>query len=461
MRALLVLAWPLMAGTACAQAISVRLDQATRVRMDQAIRRCLEEDGTPSASVAVVVGGEVSYMGAYGDAALHPKAPALTTTRYQLASISKTFTAEALLLLEADGKLSLTDKVSRWFPDVTGASEISLRELLNHTSGLPDHNAQGYPAGAKSKPTPPDQIIAEWGHHPLLFPPGTQFHYSNLEYQIAGRIAEKVSGTPLFQLMQERIFTPLRMTATIDLDTIPQGSAELATGYVQTALAGLEPAPYEGPGWSFGSGQVVTTAHDVALWDIAFLKGQVLPPQQAAEETTVASLANGTTKPSALGLFVSRDEGVLRYYHTGEAFGFEAVNIIYPNADLAIVVLTNTNVEPTYLKIADELTYLLLPPTEEGAFARNLFAGLQNGRPDLSLFSDDLKQYLTSARLNEYSSSLGALGPPQAFSLDHSQTVDGLTTRDYEVTVAGRRLHMHLLLLPDQKLEDIAVTRAQ
>lgn len=119
---------------------------------------------------------------------------------------------------------------------------------------------------------------------------------------MAGRIVEKVSGKPLFKFMQERIFRPLHMDATIDLDTIQDGSSALATGYTQTALAPLEPAPYEGPGWSFGSGQVVTTAQDVALWDAAFLKRQLLPARQAAEEVTPANLANGSTYPSALGL---------------------------------------------------------------------------------------------------------------------------------------------------------------
>src|SRR5439155_12526702 len=172
---------------------------------------------------------------------------------------------------------------SRWFPDLTGASQITVRELLNHTSGYPDHYPQSYPAGPKGAAASPDRIINEWGHHQLLFSPGTQFHYSNLEYEIAGRIVEKVSGEPLFQFMQEHIFGPLQMTSTMDLDTIPDGSTALATGYVQNALAPLQPAPYEGPGWSFGSGQVVTTAEDVARWDAAFLQHRVLPEREAAE----------------------------------------------------------------------------------------------------------------------------------------------------------------------------------
>jgi CubicO group peptidase (beta-lactamase class C family) len=348
----------LATGFAYGQAAS-QPDHAMQTKMDEVVRRCLREDGTPSASVAIVEGGRITYIAAFGDAVMRPKSAATETTRYQLASISKTFVAQAVLLLEADGKLSLEDRVSKWYPSLTGAADVTLRELLNHTSGYPDHYPESYPAGAKAKAAEPDQIIEEWGHHPLLFTPGTQFHYSNLEYEIAGRIVEKVSRRPLFQFMQERIFAPLHMDATIDLDTIPNGSPALATGYTQTALAPLEPAPYEGPGWSFGSGQVVTTAKDVALWDVAFLERHVLPREQAAEEVTPARLANGSTYPYTLGLFVSHEQGVLRYYHSGQGQGFEAINMIYPDSSKAIVVLTNTSAKPTFMKIADELKHCI------------------------------------------------------------------------------------------------------
>src|SRR5215467_5736187 len=96
-------------------------NRAMRTKMDEDIRRCLQQDGTPSASVAVVEGGQITYLAAFGDAVLHPKKAASEKTRYQLASISKTFTAQAILLLEADGKLSLEDKVSKWYPGLSGA----------------------------------------------------------------------------------------------------------------------------------------------------------------------------------------------------------------------------------------------------------------------------------------------------------------------------------------------------
>lgn len=441
-------------------ASSQAIDPAMRAQIDQVIQRCVKADGTPSASVAVVIDGHVAYANAFGAAVLSPRQPATSTTRYQLASISKTFTAQAILLLVADGKVSLNDPVSRWYPDLTSASQVTVRQLLNHTSGYPDHYPEGYPAGPRGAAATPDSIIAEWGHHPLLFAPGTQFHYSNLEYEIAGRIVEKVSGQPLFQFLQQRIFVPLQMTSVMDLDTIPDGSPALATGYVQHALAPLQPAPYEGPGWSFGAGQVVTTAEDVARWDAAFLAHRVLPPQEAAEEGAMTHLANGSVYPAGLGIFVSREDAPLRYYHTGQGLGFEAINLIYPESRVAIVVLTNTNVRPTYHKIADELAYLLVPPNKDEIFARNLFARLVEGRPDRSLFGDDLNRYMTDAMLAQYRSTLGSLGPVESFATAGVHTTDGLESRDYDVTAGGHALKLHLLLLPDGRLEDASIADA-
>lgn len=433
------------------------IDAAMKEQIAQAVQRCLATDGTPSASVAIIVDEHIAYTKAFGNAVMSPAVPASATTRYQLASLSKTYTAQSVLLLAAVGKLSLSDPVSRWFPDLTDASHISVLQLLNHTSGYPDHYQQSYPAGPRAAAASPDRIIAKWGHHPLLFPPGTQFHYSNLEYEIAGRIVEKVSGEPLFQFMQERIFRPLGMLSVMDLDKVPDGSHVLATGYVQIAVAPLQAAPYEGPGWSFGAGQVVTTAEDVARWDQAFLQHRILPAREALEEVTPAQLAGGKTYPAALGLFVSHEGDQTHYYHTGEGLGFESINLVYPDAHMAFVVLTNTNVAPTYLKIANELTYLLLPPTKSEAFARKVFAGLQAGRPDRTVFSDDLNRYINPATLAAYRSSLEPLRLVQSFTQVRSQTTDGLKTMDYDVVAGGHSLKLHLLFLPDGKLEDASI----
>ena len=422
------------------------------------IERTVKRDGTSSASIAIAQDGKIVFAEAYGTAQDSPHLPALASTRYQLASISKTFTAQAILLLAARQRLSLEDPVSRWYPTVTDGDQVTLRHLLEHTSGLPDQYQPTYPAGPRSVDTTPDKIIAEWGHHPLLFRPGTRFHYSNLEYILAGRIVEKASGMPLFQFMQQEIFKPTQMTSVLDLDHLDPATKDVATGYLRTGLGPFRPAPIEGVSWSFGSGQVLASARDIAKWDIAFLDKRLLPAKEAAEQVKPAQLADGSTYPSGLGLFSGKSEQRLRYYHAGQGMGFETINMIYPREKLAIVVLTNSSGTGTAARILDQLTFLLLPPTSNETFARDCFTGLQQGTLDRKVMSEDLQHFLTGRVAKDYMESLRPLGALTSLTATRHETVDGLETRDYDVSVEGKDLLMHMLLLPDGRLEDLTVT---
>ncbi len=428
--------------------------------VDAVLRRTLQADGTPSVSVAVVIGGRVVYAAASGMARLSPPMAATTGTRYQIASISKTLTAQAMLRLAAAGKLSLDDNVARWLPDLTDAAHVTLRELLSHTAGYPEHYPQTHLAGPRGQPTTPDSILATWGHHRLLFTPGTEFQYSNLNYLIAGRVIEKVSGEPFFAFLNQQIFAPLHMMDTVDLDHVTDTTPALATGYIRTALGPHEPAPYEGAGWSFGAGQVVTTAHDLARWDEAFLAGDLLSPVQAREEITVPLLANGTPSDYALGLFVSHRGGRTMLYNVGQGLGFLAVNRIYLAEHCAIVVLTNDSSSLTFQHVADRLEYLFVPPTRPDAEARAIFASLQKGTPDRTLFTADLNAYFDARVIAEYASTLGPLGAIDSFTLHGESEADGLVTRLFDLVVSGQRLRLVEQVRADGKIESFQVQPA-
>lgn len=433
------------------------LDPVLARRIDAAVRRVLDMDHAPSAAIAIVRDGHLVYAAAYGQAQLSPAIPATPQTRYQLASLSKSLTAQALLLLEQDGTLSLDDHVSRWIPGLSGGDTVTIRELLQHTAGYPDHYPQTYPAGPRTQPTTPDQIIAEWGRHTLLFEPGTRFRYSNLNYVIAGRIAEKAAGEPLFAFLQRRVLTPLGMTATIDLDDIGPQTPNVATGYVRLALGDLQPAPEEGQGWSFGAGEVVTTASDLARWDEAFLSGGLLAPRQAQEQIALPTLADGSQSTYALGLFISKQGGRTVVYHVGQGLGFLAVNRIYPAERAAIVVLTNDSSASAFAHIAQRLAYLVLPPTSADAQARALFAAVQKGDFDRRQASPDFNAYFDARVAGAYANSLGPLGEPESFDLQSEDQADGLTTRVYAVNVGGRRLRATEQRLTDGRIESFQV----
>jgi D-alanyl-D-alanine carboxypeptidase len=304
------------------------------------VAEVLEKTGAPSASIAIVRDGRTVYVQAYGDARLEPKLPAEPSMRYAIGSVSKQFTAAAILLLQQDGKLSLDDKVAKYFPDLTRANDITIRQLLSHTSGYQDYWPQDYMFPLMAEPVVPEEIMDRWARKPLDYEPGTQWQYSNTGYVIAGRIVERVSGKPLFQFLQERIFTPLQMKSVQDFDREP-GSAGNAGGYTSFALGPPRAAGASGAGWLFGAGELAMTAEDLARWDISIIKRSLLSEYSYRSLETETLLTSGVGSRYGLGVDVELDGQRRELAHGGEVVGFTAENAVYPDDRTAIVVLVN------------------------------------------------------------------------------------------------------------------------
>src|SRR5438067_1712097 len=214
-------------------------------KIDKVATDALTRTGVPSASIAVVKDGQVVYVKAYGDARLEPKTPATAEMRYSIGSISKQFTAAAILLLQEQGKLSLDDKVGKFVPDLTRGNEVTIRQLLSHTSGYQDYWPQDYVMPMMLQPVTTQKIMDLWARKPLDFEPGTKWQYSNTNFVIAGLIVEKVSGQKLMEFLGEHIFHPLGMKSVWDSDEAKLTSTD-ATPYVRAALGPLRLAPKEG-----------------------------------------------------------------------------------------------------------------------------------------------------------------------------------------------------------------------
>src|SRR5437870_7458261 len=180
-------------------------------KIDKVATDTLARTGVPSASLAIVKDGQVAYVKAYGDARLEPKTPATPEMRYSIGSISKQFTAAAILLLQEQGKLSLDDKVGKFIPSLTRANEVTIRQLLSHTSGYQDYWPQDYVMPGMLQPVTAQSILDTWARKPLDFEPGTKWQYSNTNYVIAGLIVEKTARMPLLQFLREKVFTPMGM----------------------------------------------------------------------------------------------------------------------------------------------------------------------------------------------------------------------------------------------------------
>src|SRR6201988_2789946 len=252
-RFILIIAVILLSLPFCVANGQAELSPELRGKIDKLANDVLESLGVPSASVAVVKDGKIVYLKAYGSARLEPKTPATSAMRYSIGSISKQFTAVAMLLLQEQGKLSLDDKISKYVPNLTRANEVTIRQLLSHTSGYQDYWPQDYVMPGMLQPTTAQQIMDTWAKKPLDFEPGTKWQYSNTNYVIAGVIVEKVSRMSLMKFFQEKIFTPLGMTSVMSIDQDRLGDTE-PIGYMRYALGPLRVAPKEGKGWLFAAG---------------------------------------------------------------------------------------------------------------------------------------------------------------------------------------------------------------
>jgi CubicO group peptidase (beta-lactamase class C family) len=430
-------------------------------KIDKIAADALLKSGVPSASLAVVKDARIVYLHAYGDARLDPRTPATPAMRYSIGSISKQFTASSILLLQEQGKLSLDDKVSKFLPSLTRANEVTIRQLLSHTSGYQDYWPQDYVMPNMLQPTTAQQILDQWARKPLDFDPGTKWQYSNTNFVIAGLIVEKVSGMPLPTFLQQKIFQPLSMTSVLNTDQERLGDTD-PTGYLRYALGPLRPAPKEGKGWLFAAGELSMTAEDLTKWDISIMDQKLLQPVSYHEFSTDVLLKNGLGTRYGLGVDVRNDAGHRSLSHGGEVSGFTSENIVFPDERVAIVVLTNLDAVDASGAIARAIAPLLLagddPATPQKlAQARKIFAGLQHGTIDRSLFTDNANFYFNALALQDFAASLGPLGTPDEFTQVRQSLRGGMIMRAYRIKFPKQELQAWTYELPTGQLEQFQV----
>ena len=402
------------------------------------------------------------YEKAYGKARLNPPTDATREMRYSIGSVSKQFLAGSVLLLVQDDKLSLDDRVSRFLPSLTRADEISIRQLLSHTSGYQDYYPQDYVPPFMEKPVTPDSILDQWARKPLDFEPGTRWQYSNTNYVVAGRIVEQVTGGPFFAFLAKRILQPLAMASAIDLDEQTLGPSD-AEGYTRFALATPRPAPAEARGWLYAAGELAMTAHDLALWDISLMERKLLKPASLELMTTSVRLRNGTPTNYALGVSVLDDRGHPKLVHGGAVSGFVSLNTVWLDQGTAVVVFANEDGSPAPRSVTNQIATLLLaeaqdPQAEQSLQqARQIFDGLLAGKIDRDLLTSDANAYFTPQVLTDASASLKALGPLESLKQTGVELRGGMTYRHFEIKFKDRSLHLDTLTVPSGKLEQYLI----
>jgi len=421
-------------------------------KLSDKIAATLKQSGARSASVAVVLGRKLAFVKAFG--------AATAETRYAVGSISKQFTAAAILLLQEQRKLSLDDRVSQYFPALTRAADITIRQLLSHTSGYEDFAPQDYIIPAWTHPTTAQEILNIWAKKPLNFEPGTKWQYSNTNYVLASEIFTKAAEQKLVPFLKEKIFTPLKMESSDDCAVAFPYDAE---GYTRYAGGPPRRVQREANGWYDGAGELCMTAYDVGLWDLAFVNKEILLARSYDEFTREVRLKNGDGTNYALGLQLGEFNHIPTIAHSGEVSGFLASNTIYPTRNAAIVVLTNEDgvslIGPLTTQIA---TILFLPPEPAAAEkdptqVKSILEGLAKGKLDRGLFTANANSYFSAQALSDIRQSLVPLGKLESVTRSSESLRGGMTHRGYRAVFQKKTVALNIYVMPDGKYEQFLI----
>ncbi len=346
---------------------SFSLAQVSSAQVDD-LFSSLKSSNAPGAAVLVVRHGHVVFRQGYGVTDLHTRTPIEPNTNFRLASFTKQFTATCIMLLVHDGKLHYDDHLSDIFPEFPAYGKaITIRNLLNHTSGLPDYEDL---LMAKYSNTPEDKIpqILDAGVLQLLeqqssgkFPPASEWQYSNSGYAVLAMVVEKVSGEPFGQFLHDRIFAPLQMNNTL---AYQQGKNEVphrAYGHTKQK-DGWRETDQSPTSAVLGDGGIYSSIQDLAKWDRALRNHTLLtaaemqPALTPVQPTAHPANSNGKSISYGFGWFLDPYHGHKRMSHNGETIGFLTTIQRFPADDLTVIVLANrTDKDPEQqaLKVAD------------------------------------------------------------------------------------------------------------
>ncbi|MBV8501393.1 MAG: beta-lactamase family protein [Paucibacter sp.] len=438
-------------------------ERATPEAVQAIVIDALRRYEVPAASVAIVAGGRIIHVAAYGQDRLDPPRSAQPSARYAIGSITKQFVAAALLLLQEDGKLSLDDEAGRHLSGLGSASKVTLRQLLSHTGGVTEYMPQDYVTPKERQPTTATDLVAELATHPLDFEPGTHWQYSNGGYVIAGRVVERVSGQPLIDFLRSRIFAPLGMSTVIDTD--PGLGAADAVGTTRRGLGPIRTASRFGRGWMQAAGGLAMTAEDLARWALAMIERRLLSARSWQQLATESLLVDGTPTRYGLGVTVGRRHGRLEVAHDGSIPGYFALLSVHPTQASAVVVLTNRDHGGAASAIQGQLRDLLLESTatedpSRTALDLQVLEGLIKGTIDRKRLSANAADYFSQEALADLAAGLAPLGPIRSMRPTNGGILGGIDFVAYQIRFDSRTLVVTSRRLSDGRIEQFTVDAA-
>jgi CubicO group peptidase (beta-lactamase class C family) len=303
---------------------------ATGTAIDRYVSE-LVDAGIFQGVVLVARDGQMLLNRGYGFADRARRVPNTPQTRFQLASMTKQFTATAIMLLRARGLLRIDDTICTYLDHCPAAWQtITIQQLLTHTSGLPNYTDLATFDATQMLPTTPDELVGRFRDLPLLFPPGSRYMYENSDYVLLGTIIERVTGQPYAEVLRDAIFQPLGMHDT-GADQRAGGEAAWAAGYNADGTL----APAIAPSTLFSAGELYSTSEDLYRWDQALYTNKLLPQAQLNEMWTPLAADYG------YGWKINTYASHRKISHSGLIDGFAGTIARYPDDHVTVIVLCN------------------------------------------------------------------------------------------------------------------------
>jgi CubicO group peptidase (beta-lactamase class C family) len=436
-------------------------------KIDQYVKAEIKRQQIPGLSLAVLRDGKIAVLKSYGLANVEHQVPVKPETVFQSGSIAKQFTATAVMILVEEGKISLEDKITKYFTDAPESwKNITVRHLLNHTSGMGD-----YPAEVDlRRDYTEDEYLAFIKKSPLIFETGAKWDYSNIGYVTLGALIRKVTGKFYGDFLQERIFKPLGMTTAriiSEADIVPNRAA----GYR------LENGELKNQEWvspstnTTADGSLYFTIMDLAKWDAALYTDKPLKQSSLAQMWTPAKLNNSKTKDYGFGWHTTRIGNRRLIHHGGAWQGFKSYIVRFPDEKLTIILFANLW-DTKDMKFARGLTSIFYPefalpkaePIEDKEpkvtiLVRQVLLQFTRGKADTELFTPKAQAKIFPNQAKQIGEMLNSLSLPVAViytsELIERRDENGFRVYRYLLNDMTRSLSVLVRLTKDNKIAEI------
>jgi CubicO group peptidase (beta-lactamase class C family) len=434
--------------------------------VERAAQNAVAKKLAPGMAIAVVRDGAVVYERGFGAAGPGDR-PVTGTTRFAIGSLTKQFTAVAVLLLVREGKVSLDDYLAKFVPALPNATTITIRELLNQTSGLHNYPNTLEHAWPLTGPIDPQALFSIMAGDASDFPSGTRWAYSNTNYAALAGVVAKASGTSYADYLRKAILQSLGMSASGSGFTAQQTDDAVpadSTGMWLTASQRVSLDLY------YGAGSMISTAHDLALWDRALLGNSLLDAASRATLWQPGKLSDGTPTNYAMGFVPASIDGHAEVWHNGytPGAGGYCYNALFPADRLGVVVLTNSgigSVESVSESIVRSVLESYSPATHAAANAqtpqttlvRLLLKQLRTGTLDRTQLTPEFDSMLTPELVAQVRPYFETLGEPSLLALKAERSAGTSHAYRYRGTFADGSVHDVILVVDGEKVSGFQV----